>query len=148
MEAARKIIQIIRFALAAFVVMYLFVILRLPSSVTPNPIVHRALTMLCVALVIVIFVLRRTLVSWAEETLRRQPQDAMALARWRVGYVVIYALSLSIALYGLALHFMGFSTSAVTPFLLAGIALILFFRPMAVPGNATITEQSGPITPR
>ena len=119
MEAARKIIQIIRFVLAASVVMYLFVILRLPSSAAPNPIIHRALTVLCATLAIVIFVLRRTLVFRAEETLKRQPQDTMALARWRVGYVVIYALSLSIALYGLVLHFMGFSMSAVAPFLLA-----------------------------
>ena len=73
----------------------------------------------------------------------------MALARWRVGYVVIYALSLSIALYGLVLPFMGFPMSAVAPFLLAGFALILFFRSMAVPkDNALITEQSGPIAPR
>lgn len=148
MEATRKFIQIIRFALAAAVVLYLFVILRLPSSATPNPIIHRVLTVVCVTLAIGTFVLRKTLVLRAEDALRKQPQDAMALARWRVGYIVIYALSLSIALYGLALHFLGFSISAVVPFLLVGFALILYFRPMAVPENTAITEQSGPITPR
>lgn len=148
MEATRKFIQIIRFALAAAVVLYLFVILRLPSSATPNPIIHRVLTVVCVTLAIGTFVLRKTLVLRAEDALRKQPQDAMALARWRVGYIVIYALNLSIALYGLALHFLGFSISAVVPFLLVGFALILYFRPMAVPENTAITEQSGPITPR
>jgi len=127
--------------------MYLLVVLRLPSSATPNPIIHRTLTALCVALAVVIFVIRKMQVLPAEEILQSQPQDAKALARWRLGYIVIYALSLSIALYGLALHFLGFSMSRVAPFLLAGFVLILFFGPMAVP-NTTFTEQSGPITPR
>lgn len=65
-----------------------------------------------------------------------------------MGHIVIYAISLSIALYGLMLDFMGFSMPAVAPFLLAGFALILFFRPMAVPRAAAFTEQSGPIAPR
>lgn len=148
MKATRKFIQIVRFALAASVVMYFFVILRLPSSATPKPIIHRALTMVCITLAIVIFVVRKKFVTRAEDTLQRQPQDATALARWRVGYIVIYAVSLSIALYGLVLHFMGFPMSAVFPFFLAGLALILFFRPMAIPQNTAFTEQSGPITPR
>lgn len=148
MEAARKTIQIMRFVFAGTVVIYLFVIFRMPSSATPNPIIHRALTVLCVTLAIVIFALRKILLLPAEDTLQRNPQDAKALARWRVGHIVIYAISLSIALYGLMLHFMGFSMPAVVPFFLAGFALILFFEPMAVPRNAAFTEQSGPITPR
>lgn len=55
MEAARKTIQIMRFVFAGTVVIYLFVIFRLPSAATPNPIIHRALTVLCVTLAIVIF---------------------------------------------------------------------------------------------
>ena len=148
MEAARKTIQIIRCALAAAVVLYFVVVLRLPSSARPNPIIHRVLTVVCVTLTILIFVFRRTFVARAEATLQSQPQDAMALARWRVGYIVIYAFSLSIALYGLVLHFMGFSLPAVAPFLLVGFALILFFKPMTVSQNAAFTEPSGPISPR
>lgn len=127
--------------------MYLFIILRLPSAATPNPIIHRALTVLCVTLAITIFILRKILLLPAEDTLQSEPQDAKALARWRLGHIVIYAISLSIAMYGLVLHFMGFSLPAVAPFLLAGFALILFFRPMVVPKDAAFTEQAGPITP-
>ena len=36
MQAARKLIQIVRFALAGAVVMYLFIILRIPSTAKPN----------------------------------------------------------------------------------------------------------------
>ncbi|MGO9084239.1 MAG: hypothetical protein ACLQBK_03360 [Candidatus Sulfotelmatobacter sp.] len=123
--------------------MYAFVILRLPSSATPNPIMLRALTVVAVSITILIFVMRRIQVLPAEAILQIQPEDAKALARWRQGYIVTYALSLSIALYGLVLHFFGFSLSQVAPFFIAGFALILLLGPRAIPNNAS-PQQSGP----
>ncbi|MGA2856602.1 MAG: hypothetical protein ABSE40_07020 [Candidatus Sulfotelmatobacter sp.] len=147
MEAARKFIQTVRFILAGAVVMYALVILRLPSSATSKPIMLRALTVVAVSMTILIFVMRRIQVFPAEAILQIRPEDAKALARWRQGYLVTYALSLSIALYGLVLHFLGFSLSQVVPFFIAGFALILFLGPRAIPDSAS-PPQSGPITPR
>ena len=42
MQAARKLIQIIRFALSGAVVIYLFIILRIPSTAKPNLVLLRA----------------------------------------------------------------------------------------------------------
>jgi hypothetical protein len=146
-EATRKFIQIVRFILAGAVVMYLFVVLRLPSSATANPIILRALTFLAVSMAILILVMRRIQVLPAEAILRTQPQDKKALARLRQGYLITYTLSLSIALYGLVLHFFGFSIFQVAPFFITGFGLILFYGPKAIP-ISTLPTQSGPITPR
>ena len=144
MEAARKFIQTVRLILAGAVVMYAFIALRFPSSATPNPIILRALTVLAVSLVVAVFVMRRIQVLPVETALEKEPQDTKALGRWRQGYLVTYTLSLSIALYGLVLHFFGFPGRQVAPFFLAGLALILFFSPRVVPGHSV---KSGPITP-
>ncbi len=147
MEGTRKFINTVRFILAGTIVMYALVVLRLPSSATPSPIILRALTVLAVLMTILIFVMRRIQVFPAEEILQSQPQDAKALGRLRLGYLITYALSLSIALYGVALHFFGFSISQVTPFFIAGFALILFYGPKVIPNNV-FPPQSGPIIPR
>jgi hypothetical protein len=147
MKETRKFIQIVRFVLAGAVVMYLFVILRLPSSAKPNPILLRVLGLVAITITILIFVMRRIQVLPVEAALENQPPDKKTLLRWRQGYMVTYSLSLSIALYGVALHFFGFSPSHVAPFFLAGFALILFLGPRALPSGA-LPPQTGPITPR
>jgi len=147
MEAARKFIQIVRFVFLGVVVLYALLVLRLPSSATPDLVILRAITVVAVSQVVLIFVMRKIHVSPAEAVLGKRPEDTKALARWRKGYIVIYAISLSIVLYGVALHFLGFSVAQVAPFFLAGFALILFFRPRVTPNNAS-PAQSAPITPR
>jgi hypothetical protein len=146
MIATRKLIQTVRFVLAGAVVMYAFMVFRLPSSAKPNPTMLRALTVVAVSVVILIFAMRRIQVLPAEAILQSQPQDAKALARLRRGYLVTYALCLSIALYGLVLHFVGFSISLIAPFFIAGFALIVFLGPK-VTGQSEFPPQSGPITP-
>ncbi len=145
MQAARKLIQVIRFALAGAVVMYLFIILQIPATAKPNLVVLRAFGFLTVVDVIVVFVMRRVLVFPAEAVLQNQPQDAKALVRWKMGYLITYALSLSIALYGLVLHFFGFPLGEVVPLLLASFALFVFLGPKAM---ATEESSSAPIVPQ
>jgi uncharacterized protein YqhQ len=145
MQATRKLIQIIRFALAGVVVMYLFIIVRIPSTTKPNLALLRGVGFLAVLDVILVFVMRRILVFPAEAVLQNQPQDAKALARWKAGYIVTYALSMSIALYGLVLHFFGFSLGQVVPLLLASFALFVFLGPKAMAGEES---PSAPIVPR
>ena len=92
MEGTRKFINTVRFILAGTIVMYALVVLRLPSSsATPSPIILRALTVLAVLMTILIFVMRRVQVFPAEEILQSQPQDAKALGRLRLGYLITYA---------------------------------------------------------
>jgi len=71
----------------------------------------------------------------AEVVLQSQSQDAKALVRWKAGYIVTYVLSMSIALYGLVLHFFGFPLGQVVPLLLASFALFIFLGPKAMAGD-------------
>lgn len=144
MQTARKFIQIVRFVLGAAVVMYFFLILWLPSSATPSPILLRAIGIVAIAEAILIFVMRRILVFAAETVLENQPEDPKALATWKTGYLITYAISLSIAMYGLVLHFLGFSFVQVVPFLLAGLALIAFLGPKVI----SKPSLSAPIVPQ
>jgi F0F1-type ATP synthase membrane subunit c/vacuolar-type H+-ATPase subunit K len=72
---------------------------------------------------------RRLFILRAEATLISEPENAEALTRWRTGHLAIYALSESVALFGLVLRILGFNLSEVMPFYLAGFALILLFGP-------------------
>ena len=147
MQATVKFIQVVRFVLGVAVAMYFVVVLRIPSSVTPNPLMLRILGVVAISIAILIFVMRRIQVTPATDVLETQPEDNKALARLRTGFIITYTLSLSIALYGLVLHFLGFSISQVTPFFLAGILPIAFFGPKVNPNNV-VGSQSDPIVPR
>lgn len=145
MQSARKLIQIIRYALLGAVLLYLFLILRVPSTAKPNLMLWRAFGFLAIIDVILVFVIRRILVFPAEATLQNQPSDAKALVRWKMGYLITYTLSLSIALYGLALHFFGIPLRQVLPLLLGSFALLVFLGPTQL---ASDESSSTPIVPR
>jgi hypothetical protein len=147
MEAARKFIQAVRLVMVAALVMYVYVVLTIPSKAAPNPIILRAFTAVSIAIVILIFVMRRVKTLPSEAMLAREPQDSKALSSLRQGYLITYTLSFSIALYGVVLHFFGFPLSQISPFFIAAFALILYFGPKVVVNPSGIT-QSGPIMPR
>jgi len=82
-----------------------------------------------VAIVGVIFVVRRTLVLRSAETLASRPDDSLALSHWKTGYVATYALCEGLALFGLILRFMGCSFQQSLPFYVGGFVLLFFFGP-------------------
>jgi hypothetical protein len=78
-------------------------------------------------------VVRRTLVLPAEALLRDKPTDPLVQARWKDGYVFLYALCEVLALFGLILRIAGFTLAQVWGFYLGGFLLLLLFSPR-VPG--------------
>jgi hypothetical protein len=76
-----------------------------------------------------IFVVRRTLVLRAGETLATRPEDNLSLNHWRTGYIATYVLCESLALFGLILRFRGSPVEASVPYYLGGFVLLLFFWP-------------------
>ena len=54
-----------------------------------------------VAIVGIIFVVRRTLVFRAEASLANEPDDSLSLNQWRTGYITTYALCEALGLFGL-----------------------------------------------
>ncbi|HEV7551565.1 MAG TPA: hypothetical protein VGP65_07785 [Candidatus Angelobacter sp.] len=130
MGPARKTLQIIRIVMLGSIVWYGFLGERIRRSVAlPDRNLYFALTLFAITIVGMIFAVRRLFVLRGEAALVAQPDDAAALKRWRTGYLAIYALSESVALFGLVLRILGFALSEVTPFYLAGFALILVFGP-------------------
>jgi hypothetical protein len=82
-----------------------------------------------VAIVGLIFVVRRTLVLRSAESLASRPDDSLTLSHWKSGYVATYALCEGLALFGLILRFMGCSFQQSLPFYIGGFALLFFFGP-------------------
>jgi len=50
----------------------------------------------------------------AAQTLQTQPDDAVALVRWRAGNIVSFVFAEAVMLYGFALRFMGGHLAAIT----------------------------------
>jgi hypothetical protein len=130
MEPARRFLQIIRIFMLVSIVCYGFIGERLrQSTTTPNRNLYFALTLVAITTVGMIFAVRRVFILRSEELLASQPEDAATLNRWRTGYVATYALSESVALFGLVLRILGFKLFDVAPFYLAGFSLMLVFGP-------------------
>jgi len=80
-----------------------------------------------VAIVGVIFVVRRTLVLRSAENLASHPDDQVTLNHWKTGYFVTYALCEALALFGLVQRFMGFNLQQSLPYYVGGFVLLFFF---------------------
>ena len=128
MKAAQQL-QIIRFAMLASIILYFVLAETVPAHAVPNPLVLRLIVVLAFADIAVLLVLRKILVERSAVALSAQPDDPVALVRWKTGQLITYALAEAIALYGIVLHFLGFNTLQVSPFFLAGFFLILIFAP-------------------
>jgi hypothetical protein len=77
----------------------------------------------------VIFVVRRTLVLRAAESLATHPEDTVSLNHWRTGYLTTYALCEALALSGLVQRFLGSNLQQSALYYLGGFVLLFFFRP-------------------
>jgi hypothetical protein len=86
---------------------------------------------LAVGIVGTIFVVRRTLVLRAADSLASHPDDNISLSHWRTGYLATYVLCEALALFGLVLRFHGSATQQSLLFYVGGFVLLFFFRPVA-----------------
>jgi predicted Co/Zn/Cd cation transporter (cation efflux family) len=82
-----------------------------------------------VAIVGVIFVVRRTLVLRSAEALAAHPDDALTLRHWKSGYLATYALCDALALFGLAQRLLGFTLQQSLLYYIGGFVLLFFFGP-------------------
>jgi hypothetical protein len=94
-----------------------------------NPTLNYVFTTMGVAIVGIIFVVRRTLVLRSAESLAAHPDDALSLGYWKSGYFATYALCETLALFGLILRCMGCNSQQSLPFYVGGFVLMFFFGP-------------------
>lgn len=100
-----------------------------PGSRAVNPALSYAFSTAAVAIVGMIFVVRRTLVFRSAESLAVHPDDPLTLNHWKTGYLATYAFCEALALFGLILRFMGSNFQQSAPFYLGGLILLAFFGP-------------------
>jgi F0F1-type ATP synthase membrane subunit c/vacuolar-type H+-ATPase subunit K len=125
-----KLLRIVQFAMLGSILLYVAVgELAGPRAGAVNPALTYLLTTAGVAIVGMIFIVRRTLVFRSVESLASNPDDSLSLNHWKTGYLATYALCEALALFGLVLRFTGSSLQQSLPFYLGGLILLAFFVP-------------------
>jgi len=136
MTGALKTLRAVQWSMLASIVMYaLLGELAGPGAKPCNPTLNYVFSTLSVAIVGVIFVVRRTLVLRSAQSLAAHPEDGISLNHWRTGYLVTYVLCEAMALFGIVLRFMGCTFQQSLPFYVGGFVLLSFFGPR-VPASA------------
>jgi F0F1-type ATP synthase membrane subunit c/vacuolar-type H+-ATPase subunit K len=103
------------------------------ASQRPEIVFLEAMTGAAVLVVIAQMVMRRRLLAEGARLLAEDPTSIQGLTRWQTGYIVSYAFSEAVALFGLVLRFTGFTLREVAPFYIAGFVLMLLAAPRALP---------------
>lgn len=108
---------------------YAFMVKWFPANNRPNSAIYYVVVAVAVWMLIGLLRFRKKWVKKSELVLVNSPDDPDALRRWKSGYIVTYAFSEAMAVYGLMLHFLGFGAGQVVPLLVAGFGLIMFYSP-------------------
>ena len=130
MVNALKTLRVVQWAMLGGIVVYAAMGEFVPRAARMlDPTTSYLFTTLGVAVVGVIFVVRRTLVLRAAESLATHPDDKLTLNHWKTGYIATYALCEALALFGLVQRVLGCNFQQSLPYYLGGFVLMLFFRP-------------------
>lgn len=131
MASAVRLVRLVQVALLVSIVLYVAVgeFVRHPAA--PNNTLFYALSLASISTLGVTLVVRKTLVLPSEALLREKPGDALTSARWKNGYIFLYALCEVLPLFGLILRMAGFTLAHVWGFYLGGFLLLLLFSPRA-----------------
>jgi cytochrome b561 len=130
MTGAVKTLRAVQWSMLASILLYGIVgEIMGPVARAVDPALSYLFTTLGVAIVGVIFVVRRTLVLRAAESLATRPDDSLSLRHWRTGYLTTYALCEALALFGLVQRFLGCNLQQSVPYYIGGFVLLFFFRP-------------------
>ncbi len=140
MLRALATLRLLQWAMLASILLYVLVgQIAHPLTQGLDPSVSYLFATLGVAVVGIIFVVRRTLVFRAAASLASHPEDNLSLNQWRTGYIATYALCEALALFGLTMRFLGGNLQASGPYYLGGFILLFFFRPQQPESETTPT---------
>jgi F0F1-type ATP synthase membrane subunit c/vacuolar-type H+-ATPase subunit K len=130
MTQVLKTLRVVQWSMLASILLYAVLGQLLGTGARAvDPAVSYLFSTLAVAIVGIIFVVRRTLVMRAAESLATHPDDGISLNHWRTGYLATYALCEALALFGLVLRFLGCSFQQSALFYIGGFVLLFFFGP-------------------
>jgi hypothetical protein len=130
MKGTLRMLRIVQWTMLGSILVYVVIGEVLgPGGRAVDPSVSYFFSTASVAIVGVIFVVRRTLVLRSAESLAAHPDDAATLSHWKNGYLATYVLCETLALFGLIQRFMGFNLQQSLPYYLGGFVLLFFFGP-------------------
>lgn len=130
MSKALKMLRAVQWAMLGSILLYAFLGEFLPPAQHAlNSSTSYGFATAGVAIVGIIFVVRRTLVFRAEGTLATEPDDRLSLNQWKTGYLATYIMCESLALFGLIGRFLGSTRQQAVSYYIAAFVLMIFFRP-------------------
>jgi hypothetical protein len=133
MGSAVRLVRQIQVAMLVSIALYAVAGQTLAGKLAHDPAnaLFHALSLISISLVGATVVVRRTLVLPSEALLKERSDDTIAVARWRTGYLFLYALCEMLGVFGLILRMDGFTLGNVWGFYLGGFLLLLLYSPRA-----------------
>ncbi len=133
MGSALRLVRQVQIAMLVTIALYAVAGEMLSGKLTHDPAnaLFHALSFISISLVGATVVVRRTLILPSEGLLKERSDDTVAVARWRTGYLFLYALCEVLGLFGLVLRMSGFTLGNVWGFYLGGFLLLLLYSPRA-----------------
>ncbi len=143
MNTSLKLLRMVWGALLVSILLYVLIGERAAHSrATLDPTMFRAIALVAILTVAILFMVRRVVVLRALRTLAGASNDSAALLRWRGGCIATFALCEAVALYGFVLRMQGFTLSQVAPFYISGMVLMVYFGPRRPASNAMAADAS------
>jgi hypothetical protein len=125
-----RVLRIMQCVFIFTIFMYLYVISIVPHQPAElAPAMFLGLAALCLGSLAAAVFVRKRLVGGALERLRFAPDDAVAIGNWRRFTILACVLVETIALFGLALRFVGADWAHVAPFFVVAIATMVLTFP-------------------
>jgi len=130
---AIRLVRQVQIAMLVSIALYAVAGEMLAGKLTHDPAntLFHALSFISISLVGATVVVRRTLVLPSEAALTQRSDDSVAVARWKTGYLFLYALCEVLGVFGLILRLSGFTLANVWGFYLGGFLLLLLYSPRA-----------------
>jgi len=118
-------------SLALAIVLYVLVMkLTPPKTAVPiNPLIPLVLGFVAATNLGAGQTIRSRKIPPAFDTLRAKPDDLASLTQWRTGAMISACLAESVALFGVVVYFLGGRVIQVAPFLVGGLAALIFWWP-------------------
>ena len=126
-----RLVRLIQIAMLVSIALFAAVGEFVGGSSAANSTLFYALSLVSISMLGVALVVRRTLVAPCEALLREKSNDAQLLARWKAGYLFLYALCEVLAVFGLILRISGYDLAHVWGFYGGGFLLMVLFSPPA-----------------
>src|SRR6185437_5799901 len=145
MNSSLRYVRTVHTLLLCSIALYVLVgeeVVRTRPRIAPGASMYYIFTIAGVAMVLSAFAVRMLLVKKTERRLLQDPSNAALLHRWRGAYIVSYAFSEIVAVFGFALRLLGFTLSQVASFYAAGLLLLLFMRPRGQMAADTAIDRS------